>query len=90
MSNYKLGYNKPVVIEWLDSGSVDGVVWQFKDSYECDVHKCVTVGLLVERDDDKVVIAQSSNDDQWGRLFAIPAKAIVGIENLIPPVGKEF
>ena len=74
--------NKPlptdiVYVKWLDSGSVDGVVWQFRDDWECSVHTCETVGVLVSKDDAELVLAQSMNEDQWGRLFAIPSKSIV-------------
>ena len=63
--------NKPlptdiVYVKWLDSGSVDGVVWQFRDDWECSVHTCETVGVLVSKDDAELVLAQSMNEDQWG------------------------
>lgn len=71
-----------VHIHWEDSGSVDGLIWQFKDSWECSVHDCNTVGYLVSKDKLQVVVAQSSNDDQWGRLFAIPLSSIVNVEEI--------
>lgn len=36
-----------IYVKWLDSGSVDGLVWQFRDDWECSVHTCETVGVLV-------------------------------------------
>jgi hypothetical protein len=68
---------KIVKVKWQDSGSVDGLVWQFKDDWTCGVHICCSVGYLVKDDVLEVVIAQSENSDQWGRLFSIPKSSIL-------------
>ena len=73
---------KMVLVEWNDSGAVDGQVWQFKDDWYCDVHLCKTVGFLVTKNKSVTVIAQSENADQWGRLFAIPNGCITSIKTL--------
>lgn len=78
---------KYVVVEWRDSGAVDGLVWQFKDDWECEVHTNYTVGVIVEDSSDKLVIAQSWNKDQWGRLFAIPKENVKSIEKLMRKKG---
>lgn len=78
----KLDNKRIVYIQWEDSASVDGVVWQFKDDWVCESHNCFTVGFLVSEDKNTVVVAQSENDDQWGRLFAIPKKSIIEIKEL--------
>ena len=71
-----------ISVHWRDSGSVDGVVWQFKHDWTCDVHDCQSVGIEVENTKDKIVIAQSSNADQWGRLFAIPKENVISVKEL--------
>lgn len=73
---------KYVVVEWQDSGGKDGVVWEFKDEWEIEPHTCYSVGVLVADTKEKLVIAQSWNDDQWGRLFVIPRRCVVSIERL--------
>ena len=77
-----------VYIRWLDSGSVDGHVWQFKDDWTCAIHECESVGILVKHDETEVVIAQSVNSDQYGRLFAIPTKSILSLDH-IPDARKK-
>lgn len=76
------GGMKMVLIEWDDSGAVDGQVWEFKDEWDCDVHLCKTVGFLVAKNKVATVVAQSENQDQWGRLFAIPNGCITRVTTL--------
>jgi hypothetical protein len=72
---------KYILVEWRDSGSVEGI-WQFKDEWQCEVHTCYTVGIEISNNKDKLVVAQSMNNDQWGRLFAIPKENIRQITEL--------
>ena len=74
--------SKPVLIKWEDSGAIDGLVWQFKDDWECNIHECQSIGFLVSKDKRSVVLAQSENKDQYGRLFAIPTGCIISIKTL--------
>lgn len=71
-----------IYIKWLDSGSVDGLVWQFKDDWEYKTHECETVGVFVEENEQEIIVAQSMNKDQWGRLFAIPKGSIIKTKKL--------
>jgi len=70
-----------IKVEWLDSGGLDEV-WTFKDDWELHPHRIVSVGILVTDDKDKLVICQSENDDQYGRLFAIPKGCITSRRKL--------
>lgn len=60
----------------------EGTVWSFKDEWELEPHTCYTIGVLVTDTKQKLVVAQSWNDDQWGRLFVIPKGAIKEMEYL--------
>jgi len=72
---------KVVKIEWVDSGGND-TVWEYKEDWELTSHKCTSVGILVADDRDEVVICQSENNDQYGRLFVIPRGCIKSIKEL--------
>lgn len=71
-----------VHVSWVDSGGVDGAVWHFKDEYDLKLHECESVGFLVENTKQHIIIAQSQNPDQWGRLFVIPKGAITKVVKL--------
>ena len=78
-----------VSIEWLDSGQpIPG--WQWLDGLDrrCP-HRCVSVGFLVQDDEQTKVIApnlgSSGGGEEWDQasgLITIPAQAVTKIERL--------
>lgn len=78
-----------VLIEWVDSGQpIPG--WQWLSELEKRrAHKCVSVGFLVQDDEQIKVLApnlgSSSGDDEWDQasgLFTIRTVSITRIERL--------
>lgn len=73
-----------VEVVWVDSCSY-AEVWISKDLIK-DIpltpSKCTTVGYLVQEDDNRVTIAQSINDGEYGRLFTIPRGCITNLTEL--------
>ncbi len=81
---------KLVMIEWVDSGQpIPG--WQWLAEIESRrAHKCVSVGFLVQDDEQTKVLAPnlgaSNGDNDWDQasgLFTIPTAAVLKIESLI-------
>ena len=70
---------KIVVVEWLDSGGIVDM-WSFKDEELPTVRVCSTVGYLVSKNRLEVVLAQSENEEQWGRLITIPSKSVTKLK----------
>jgi hypothetical protein len=78
-----------VLVEWLDSGQPIPS-WQWLDTLESRrPHRCVSVGFLVQDDEQTKVIAPnlgaSGGDDEWDQasgLITIPTSAITKIERL--------
>jgi|SRR3954466_8490623 hypothetical protein len=78
-----------VLIEWVDSGQpIPGWQW-LSDLDPRRAHKCVSVGFLVQDDEQTKVLAPnlgaSNGDDAWDQasgLFTIPTVAITKIERL--------
>ena len=78
-----------VLIEWVDSGQpIPG--WQWLSELEKRrAHKCVSVGFLVQDDEQTKVLAPnlgaSNGVDDWVQgwgLFTIPTAAVTKIERL--------
>jgi hypothetical protein len=78
-----------VRIEWVDSGQpIPG--WQWLSELDGRrAHRCVSVGFLVQDDEQTKVIApnlgSSNGDNEWDQvsgLFTIPTVAITKIERL--------
>ncbi len=78
-----------VLIEWVDSGQpVPG--WQWLSEIDPRrAHKCVSVGFLVQDDEQTKVLAPnlgaSSGGEDWDQasgLFTIPTVSITKIERL--------
>jgi len=67
-----------VKLTWIDSAGRDGVVWHFKDEVS-DIRAtiCRSVGYLISEDEDTTLICQHVNEDQYGRVFAIPTKSVI-------------
>src|ERR1700730_409131 len=83
--------NQPplVLVEWIDSGQpIPG--WQWLGSLEPRrPHRCVSVGFLVQDNDDAKVIAPnlgaSGGDNEWDQasgLITIPTLAVIKLERL--------
>lgn len=78
-----------VMIEWVDSGQpIPGWQW-LSDLDPRRAHRCVSVGFLVQDDEQTKVIAPnlaaSNGDDEWDQasgLFTIPTAAVTKIEKL--------
>ena len=78
-----------VLIEWVDSGQpIPGWQW-LSDLDPRRPHKCVSVGFLVQDDEQTKVLApnlgSSSGDEDWDQasgLITIPAVAITKLERL--------
>lgn len=69
---------KIVRVDWLDSyGFVD--MWTFRDAAMPQPKKCTTVGYLVKKDENSTIVAQSVNDEEWGRIIVIPTVSIVKV-----------
>jgi hypothetical protein len=78
-----------VLIEWVDSGQPIPS-WQWlSDLDKRRPHRCVSVGFLVQDDEQTKVLApnlgSSNGDEDWDQasgLFTIPTAAITKIERL--------
>jgi hypothetical protein len=78
-----------VLIEWVDSGQpIPGWQW-LSDLGPRRAHKCVSVGFLVQDDEQSKVLApnlgSSNGDRDWDQasgLFTIPTVSITKIERL--------
>lgn len=80
-----------VKLTWMDSAGRDGVIWHFKDEVS-DIRAtiCRSVGYLISEDEDTTLICQHVNEDQYGRVFAIPTKSIIRKMTVLPqPSGEE-
>jgi hypothetical protein len=70
---------KIVKISWIDSGApID--IWELKDEYSTEYALCESVGYLLSKNKDRVVICQSTSDTQYGHVFVIPTKSITKLE----------
>ena len=72
---------KVVKISWVDSGTSEAI-WESKDDYTSEYGLCESVGYLLSKTKDRVVICQSTSDTQYGQTFVIPTKSITRIESL--------
>ena len=70
---------KRVEVTWVDSAGVEG--WKSRDETTAPV-RCRSVGYVVERNADKIVLAQSQTSEQINGLFAIPVVAVKKIRRL--------
>jgi hypothetical protein len=78
-----------VLIEWVDSGQpIPG--WQWLSNLDKrSAHKCVSVGFLVQDDEQTKVLApnlgSSNGDEEWDQasgLITIPTVAVKRLERL--------
>ena len=70
---------KMVLIEWVDSTAVGD--WTGDDDVE--LAKCRTMGFLLQKNKDRVVVAQSTSDiAHYDNRFGIPRGCIRSIKTL--------
>jgi hypothetical protein len=72
---------KIVKVSWLDSGGLVDM-WSFKEEDLPTVRVCSSVGYLVSKNSSRTVLAQSKNEEQWGRLLVIPTRSIIETERI--------
>lgn len=60
-----------VKAEWDDSSGM-AQYWSNKADIVCELLHCTTVGKIVTKTDDSILIAQSWNDYQFGGCLEIP------------------
>jgi hypothetical protein len=60
-----------VKAEWIDSSGMSAY-WFNKADVVCELLHCTTVGKLIMKTDDSILIAQSWNDYQFGGCIEIP------------------
>ena len=72
---------KIIEVSWLDACSF-GNMWVSPDD-EVTCSHCKSVGYLLKKDKDKIIIAQSdSNNGEVMNRFVIPKGCITGIKEL--------
>jgi hypothetical protein len=84
-----------VLIEWVDSGQpIPGWQW-LSDLDPRRAHKCVSVGFLIQNDEQIKVLApnlgSSNGDENWDQasgLITIPTVAITKLERLTSASGQ--
>ena len=70
-----------VEIDWVDSCAVCEV-WEFKDDYDDTLTQHKTVGYLLKRDKEKIVVCQSIGPTQYGQIFRIPIGCVKKVRSL--------
>lgn len=72
-----------VEVEWVDSASTGG--WGHPDAFiKSGLARCRTVGYVLERTKDHIVVVQNVGDDtgRVGESMAIPASCIRSVRRL--------
>lgn len=68
-----------VLVEWDDSTAMGG----WTDEADLELAKCRTVGFLITKNKNRVVVAQSTSDiAHYDNRFGIPRKCIKKITEL--------
>jgi len=74
---------KRVEVKWLDAITTSG--WYDKEeAIKIDSVIGTSLGYLVHKDRDKVVIAQSAGNDSVGYIFTLPKCCVLSITELVP------
>jgi len=79
--------NKSIVlVEWIDSKGVTSE-WEFlEDLKPQTLAKCVSIGLLLEKNEEKVVLASHISDcgenNQVTGIMVIPMSSVLSLINL--------
>ena len=71
---------KIVLVDWVDSTSIQG--WE--EGCDMGLCECRSVGYLIKKTKDKVILAQSLNDHTYYNKFAIPRGCVTSITELSP------
>lgn len=72
---------KPVLVEWIDSAVTGG--WNSKEAYKNPSdYSCVTVGILLNKTKDRIIIALNQSAHQYGEIIEIPLVAVKRIRKL--------
>jgi hypothetical protein len=72
---------KIVEVTWVDS-SAENKIWESIDDYVDDLPLIKTVGYLLKKDKNVLVVCQSYHDDEVGRVFRIPITCILETKNI--------
>ena len=75
--NDKHPKTKPVIVRWIDSMGSSG--WR---KYEASGMECTSIGHLVEKTKDRVVICQNRSHCGDGDFMEIPLVAVKSIKRL--------
>jgi len=71
----------PVYVEWIDSVGTSG--WHPKSAAEHpSIMTCVTVGNLISKTKDRLIISLSTSQYQHGDIMEIPVIAVTKIKKL--------
>ncbi len=76
-----------VLVEWVDSRNSE-TGWLAKShakEFGLLAH-CSTVGFVLNKDDEKVVLAFTDAGEVVNSVFAIPKSCILSIQKLVPDV----
>ncbi len=76
---------KLVLVEWTDPCTYHGHGWMDRDERDCNKLKpvsCITVGVLYQDNDERVVVILNLNEDSYGEAQSIPKSCIKRIRNL--------
>jgi len=77
------GKLKMVCVEWLDSCSPAGSMWQsWERAKNISPAKVRSIGFLVEKTESHVTIVQTSDIDSVGHILCIPFCAVTKIERI--------
>lgn len=71
-----------VLVEWTDSCSRDGWHDVEKSPSTYQTAKCRSVGWLLEKDENRVVLFSDGWGDEIGRIMAIPMGCVKSIKTL--------
>lgn len=69
-----------VLVEWVDARFLEG--WQCRCSFDLDIIRCVTTGVLCGETDRSVTVCLHRNEESVSGCMAIPKSAITRMRKL--------
>lgn len=73
---------KLVIVEWVDSNLHHG--WTDNDTVVFELANCTTVGMVVQKNKDKISLAQSESDNpNCCNVITILLKCVKSIKELV-------
>lgn len=78
---------QPVYVQWLDAASETGYV-QMRDTAPFSLAAMETVGWLLEKREDVLLVAQTVGVGNVGDVIIIPRNAVVSFKFLIEGEGE--